>query len=83
LTRAPFTEYITMAHDLTSAFSSLSDPTRAVVERLAMGPASVFQPCRAPRDGAADLMRHQNLEDCGLVRSVKKAAAHCYIAAGP
>ena len=75
-----------MAHDLTSAFSALSDPTRrAVVERLAMGPASVSSLAAHHAMALPTFMRHlKTLEDCGLVRSVKKGCVRtCHIAAGP
>ena len=62
-----------MAHDLTSVFSALSDPTRrAVVERLAMGPASVSSLAAPHAMALPTFMRHlKALEDCGLVRSIK------------
>jgi DNA-binding transcriptional ArsR family regulator len=75
-----------MAHDLTSVFSALSDPTRrAVVERLAMGPASVSSLAAPHAMALPTFMRHlKALEDCGLVRSVKKGRVRtCHIAASP
>ena len=75
-----------MAHDLTYVFSALSDPTRrAVVERLAMGPASVSSLAAPHAMALPTFMRHLKiLEECGLVRSVKKGRVRtCHIAAGP
>lgn len=67
-------------------FSTLSDPTRrAVVERLAGGPASVSE-LAAPHDMALPtFMRHLKvLETAGLVRSVKKGRVRtCHIEAAP
>lgn len=75
-----------MAHDLTLAFSALSDPTRrAVVERLAMGPASVSSLAAPHAMTLPTFMRHlKTLENCGLVRSVKKGRVRtCHIEAAP
>jgi DNA-binding transcriptional ArsR family regulator len=75
-----------MAHDLTYTLSALTDPTRrAVVERLAMGPASVSSLAAPHAMALPTFMRHLKiLEDCGLVRSVKKGRVRtCHIAAGP
>jgi len=67
-------------------FSTLSDATRrAVVERLAGGPASVSE-LAAPHDMALPtFMRHLKvLEAAGLVRSVKKGRVRtCHIEAAP
>lgn len=75
-----------MPNALDTAFAALSDPTRrAVVERLARGPASVST-LAAPHDIALPtFMRHLRvLEDCGLVRSVKKGRVRtCHIEAAP
>jgi DNA-binding transcriptional ArsR family regulator len=75
-----------MANYLNSFFSALSDPTRrAVIERLAGGPASVSD-LAAPHDMALPtFLRHLKvLEDSGLVRSVKKGRVRtCHIEAQP
>ncbi|QFT58909.1 Transcriptional repressor SdpR [Sulfitobacter sp. THAF37] len=67
-------------------FATLSDATRrAVVERLAGGPASVSE-LAEPHDMALPtFMRHLKvLEDAGLVRSVKKGRVRtCHIEAAP
>ena len=63
-----------MTNQLDACFSALSDPTRrAVVERLAAGPATVSE-LAAPHDIALPtFMRHLKvLEDASLVRSSKK-----------
>lgn len=75
-----------MQHNLDQAFSALADPTRrAVVEQLARGPAPVSA-LALPFDIALPtFMRHLKvLEDCGLVRSVKKGRVRtCHIEAAP
>jgi DNA-binding transcriptional ArsR family regulator len=57
--------------DLT--FRALADPTRrAMVERLARGPASVGELARPFRMALPSLLEHLRvLESCGLVRSEK------------
>lgn len=75
-----------MAHDLTSAFAALADPTRrAVVERLAKGPATVSDLAAPFEIALPTFMRHlKTLEECGLVRSVKKGRVRtCHIEAAP
>lgn len=71
---------------MNSCFAALSDPTRrAVIERLAAGPATVSE-LAAPHDIALPtFMRHLKvLEDCGLVRSSKKGRVRtCQIEAAP
>ena len=75
-----------MQHSLDTAFAALSDPTRrAVVERLARGPATVTD-LAAPHDIALPtFMRHLKvLENTGLVRSVKKGRVRtCHIEPAP
>ena len=75
-----------MANQIDITFSALSDPTRrAVIERLVSGPATVSD-LAAPHDIALPtFMRHLRvLEDCGLVRSVKKGRVRtCHIEAAP
>jgi len=63
-----------MADNLDRFFAAMADPTRrAVIERLASGPASVST-LHAPHDMALPtFMRHLKvLQETGLVRSVKK-----------
>ena len=75
-----------MANRLDTCFAALSDPTRrAVVEKLAAGPATVSD-LAAPHDIALPtFMRHLKvLEDCGLVRSAKKGRVRtCHFEAAP
>lgn len=75
-----------MTTTLDTTFAALSDPTRrAVVERLARGPASVTD-LAAPHDIALPtFMRHLKvLEASGLVRSAKKGRVRtCHIEATP
>lgn len=75
-----------MTTQIDTCFAALSDPTRrAVVERLVAGPASVSD-LAAPHDIALPtFMRHLRvLEDCGLVRSIKKGRVRtCHIEAAP
>ncbi|WP_333713364.1 ArsR/SmtB family transcription factor [Yoonia sp.] len=71
-----------MANALDSFFGAMSDPTRrAVIERLARGPASVSE-LHAPHAMALPtFMRHLKvLEDTGIVRSIKKGRVRtCHI----
>lgn len=63
-----------MTKALDAFFGAMSDPTRrAVIERLAAGPASVSE-LHAPHAMALPtFMRHLKvLEDTGIVRSIKK-----------
>lgn len=74
-------------HDtLDTFFGAMSDPTRrAVIERLASGPASVSE-LHAPHAMALPtFMRHLRvLEDTGLVRSIKKGRVRtCHIESAP
>ncbi|MDB4214086.1 metalloregulator ArsR/SmtB family transcription factor [Octadecabacter sp.] len=75
-----------MQTHLDTALSALSDPTRrAVVERLARGPATVTV-LAAPHDIALPtFMRHLKvLESAGLVRSAKKGRVRtCHIEPAP
>ena len=75
-----------MPSQIDTCFAALSDPTRrAVVERLVAGPASVSD-LAAPHDIALPtFMRHLRvLENCGLVRSIKKGRVRtCHIEAAP
>jgi DNA-binding transcriptional ArsR family regulator len=60
-------------YKLNKAFTALSDPTRrAMVERLAQGPASVSELARPlPMSLPAVMLHLKVLEDCGLVTSQK------------
>lgn len=75
-----------MHHDLDKSFAALADPTRrAVVERLTRSPASVTTLAQPHNIALPTFMRHLKvLEDCGLVRSVKKGRVRtCHIEAAP
>ncbi len=75
-----------MTNQLNAFFGAMSDPTRrAVIERLASGPASVTE-LHAPHAMALPtFMRHLRvLEDTGIVRSIKKGRVRtCHLAAAP
>ena len=75
-----------MQTHLDTALAALSDPTRrAVMERLARGPATVTA-LAAPHDIALPtFMRHLKvLESAGLVRSAKKGRVRtCHIEPAP
>jgi DNA-binding transcriptional ArsR family regulator len=75
-----------MTNQLDKFFGAMSDPTRrAVIERLASGPASVSE-LHAPHQMALPtFMRHLRvLEDTGIVRSLKKGRVRtCHIEAAP
>ena len=75
-----------MQTHLDTALAALSDPTRrALVERLARGPATVTA-LAAPHDIALPtFMRHLKvLESAGLVRSAKKGRVRtCHIEPAP
>lgn len=75
-----------MTNPLDSFFGAMSDPTRrAVIERLASGPASVSE-LHAPHNMALPtFMRHLKvLEDTGIVRSIKKGRVRtCHIEPEP
>lgn len=75
-----------MANQLDIFFGAMADPTRrAVIERLAAGPASVSE-LHAPHDMALPtFMRHLKvLENTGIMRSIKKGRVRtCHIEAGP
>lgn len=75
-----------MTQQLDSFFAAMSDPTRrAVIERLASGPATVSE-LHAPHVMALPtFMRHLGvLEKTGIVRSIKKGRVRtCHIEAAP
>ncbi|PVA07140.1 ArsR/SmtB family transcription factor [Thalassorhabdomicrobium marinisediminis] len=75
-----------MTTQLNASFAALSDPTRrAVVEQLSRGPATVSTLAAPHAIALPTFMRHLRvLEDCGLVRSVKKGRVRtCHIEAAP
>ncbi|MCF2869667.1 metalloregulator ArsR/SmtB family transcription factor [Octadecabacter sp. G9-8] len=75
-----------MQHSIDAAFAALSDPTRrAVVERLARGPASVSDLAAPHNIALPTFMRHLKvLENSGLVRSAKKGRVRtCHIEPAP
>jgi len=75
-----------MTNQLDATLSALSDPTRrAVVERLVRGPATVSDLAKPHAMALPTIMRHLKvLEDCGLIRSVKKGRVRtCQIEAAP
>lgn len=75
-----------MAQHLDSILSALSDATRrAVIERLCNGPATVSDLAAPHNIALPTFMRHLKvLEDCGLVRSVKKGRVRtCHIEPAP
>jgi DNA-binding transcriptional ArsR family regulator len=60
-------------HKLDRTFAALADPARrAIVDRLAQGPASVSELARPlPMSLPAAMLHLKVLEDCGLVTSQK------------
>ena len=75
-----------MQTHLDTALAALSDPTRrAVVERLARGPATVTALAAAHDIALPTFMRHlEVLESAGLVRSAKKGRVRtCHIEPAP
>lgn len=75
-----------MTNQLDSFFGAMSDPTRrAVIERLASGPASVSELHAPHKMALPTFMRHLKvLEDTGIVRSIKKGRVRtCHIEAAP
>ena len=75
-----------MTNQLDSFFGAMADPTRrAVIERLASGPASVSELHRPHKMALPTFMRHLKvLEDTGIVRSIKKGRVRtCHIEAAP
>jgi DNA-binding transcriptional ArsR family regulator len=61
-------------HQISRVFQALADPTRrAVVERLALGPASTTELARPFSMALPSFAQHlQMLEQCGVVRSRKE-----------
>ncbi|SFS21709.1 ArsR/SmtB family transcription factor [Yoonia litorea] len=75
-----------MTHPLDSFFGAMSDPTRrAVIERLASGPASVSELHAPHKMALPTFMRHLKvLEETGIVRSIKKGRVRtCHIEPEP
>jgi DNA-binding transcriptional ArsR family regulator len=66
--------------DLGRVFQALADPTRrAVLERLAGGPAAMSDLAQPFRMALPSFSQHLDvLEDCGLVRSVKEGRIRTY-----
>lgn len=65
---------------LTRVFQALTDPTRrAVLERLTRGPAAVSELAQPFKMALPSFVQHLGvLEDCGLVRSMKKGRVRTY-----
>ena len=75
-----------MTNQLDSFFGAMSDPTRrAVIERLASGPASVSELHAPHKMALPTFMRHLKvLEETGIVRSIKKGRVRtCHIEPEP
>ena len=75
-----------MTNQLDSFFGAMADPTRrAVIERLASGPATVSELHKPPQMALPTFMRHLKvLEETGIVRSIKKGRVRtCHIEAAP
>ncbi|WP_341367209.1 metalloregulator ArsR/SmtB family transcription factor [Yoonia sp. BS5-3] len=75
-----------MTNKLDSFFAAMADPTRrAVIERLAAGPASVSELHQPHQMALPTFMRHLKvLEDTGIVRSIKKGRVRtCHIETAP
>ena len=75
-----------MTMHLNQFFAALSDPTRrAVVERLAQGPASVSDLAAPHPMALPTFMKHLRvLEQAGLVQSIKKGRVRmCHLDATP
>jgi DNA-binding transcriptional ArsR family regulator len=66
--------------DLGRVFQALADPTRrAVLERLAGGPAAMSELAQPFSMALPSFSQHLNvLEDCGLVRSAKEGRIRTY-----
>ena len=66
--------------DLGRVFQALADPTRrAVLERLAGGPAAMSELAQPFRMALPSFSQHLDvLEDCGLVRSAKEGRVRTY-----
>jgi len=66
--------------ELTHVFRALTDPTRrAVLERLARGPAAVSELAQPFKMALPSFVQHLGvLEDCGLVLSSKKGRVRTY-----
>jgi DNA-binding transcriptional ArsR family regulator len=68
------------ASELGRVFQALADPTRrAVLERLAGGPAAMSELAQPFRMALPSFAQHLDvLEDCGLVRSSKEGRVRTY-----
>lgn len=75
-----------MSDQLNGFFAAMGDPTRrAVVERLAAGPATVSELHKGHAMALPTFMRHLGvLEKAGVMRSIKKGRVRtCHIASEP
>jgi DNA-binding transcriptional ArsR family regulator len=77
----PRRKFAAMTSPLNHFFSALSDPTRrAVIERLAAGPASVSDLAAPHPMALPTFMKHLGvLEKAGLVHTIKKVGCGCAI----
>ena len=68
------------SQEISRIFQALADPTRrAVVERLAWGPASTTELARPFDMALPSFAQHLALlEQCGLVRSQKEGRVRCF-----
>jgi DNA-binding transcriptional ArsR family regulator len=68
------------SQEISRVFQALADPTRrAVVERLARGPASTTELARPFDMALPSFAQHlAMLEQCGLVRSQKEGRVRCF-----
>lgn len=68
------------SQQISRVFQALADPTRrAVVERLARGPASTTELARAFDMALPSFAQHlAMLEQCGMVRSHKAGRVRCF-----
>jgi DNA-binding transcriptional ArsR family regulator len=66
--------------ELSGVFQALTDPTRrAVLERLTRGPAPVSELARPFKMALPSFTQHLAvLEQCGLVRSIKRGRVRTY-----
>jgi|TARA_R100001369_G_scaffold6792_2_gene17858 DNA-binding transcriptional ArsR family regulator len=82
----PRRKFAAMTSPLNHFFSALSDPTRrAVIERLAAGPASVSDLAAPHPMALPTFMKHLGvLEKAGLVHTIKKGRVRmCHLDATP
>ena len=85
-TRATAGRGVAAGHQIGRVFQALADPTRrAVVERLALGPASTTELARPFSMALPSFAQHlRMLEQCGVVRSRKEGRVrHFHLAPEP